>query len=142
MRDWDSFLPIYMHGSNSLAGMNGHGFLALLAGRVTRGFTYNFARICTRLGLGDLLTADKLKQLYTAALFATPCSIAFNGLGGCEGEIKPELELQRIVLERDFMEAKANLFATPGWRALNSKLKERAERTFLRVVVDPGNLTK
>jgi len=76
MRDWDSFLPIYMHGSNSLAGMNGHGFLALLAGRVTRGFTYNFARICTRLGLGDLLTADKLKQLYTAALFATPCSIA------------------------------------------------------------------
>lgn len=85
MRDWDSFLPIYMHGSNSLAGMNGHGFLALLAGRVTRGFTYNFARICTRLGLGDLLTADELKQLYTAALFATLCSIAFNGLGGCVG---------------------------------------------------------
>ena len=139
MRDWDSFLPLYMQGSQSPTEMDGHGFLALLTGRGKTSFTSNFARICTNLGLGGLFTADELKQLYAAAVFATLCSIAFNGLGGCRGEIKPELELQRIVLEQDFMEAKADLFATSGWRALNRELKQKAEDIFLRVVVDERN---
>lgn len=130
-----------MHRTQRLTGMNGHRFLALLVGRGTTGFSNNFARICRRLGLGGLLTADELKQLYAAALFGTLCSIAFNGLGGCGGEIRPEMEFRRIVLERDFMEAKADLFATAGWRALNRELKKSAERIFLRVVVDDQNLT-
>ena len=142
MRDWDNFLPLFMHSTHGSMGMNGHRFLALLAGHGKTGFTSNFARICTKLGLGGLFGADELKQLYAAALFATLCSIAFNGLGGCGGEIKPGMELQRLVLERDFMEARADLFATAGWRALNRELKERTAAIFLQVLVDDGNLAE
>lgn len=140
MRDWDEFLPIYLRDTEGPGGMNGDAFLALLGGHCSKGFTANFVRICGSIGLGETLSPAELKQLYAAAFLATLCCIAFNGAGGCGGEIKPDLESQRILLERDFMEARADLLRTAGWRGLDSEMRERVARIFFRVVVDDRNL--
>ena len=96
--------------------------------------------VSLRLGLGDALAADELSLLYEAAFLATLCNIAFNGLGGCGGEIKPERETSRIMLEREFMAARDNFFRSAGWKALPPTQRGSIEKIFLDVFVIQANL--
>jgi hypothetical protein len=92
------------------------------------------------MGLGAVMDEKDLENLLEATYLGCLCNISFNGLGGCNGEIKPEREHTRIALERAFMDAKARLFACAGWKALEPGQRELVERTFLRVLVDEQNL--
>jgi hypothetical protein len=104
------------------------------------GFPVRFSRISNRLGLGAALCEEELKMLYHAAYTATLCHIAFNGFGGCAGEIKPERELNRIALEQGLMHAQNRLKVSGGWRGLPASMKETVERIFLRVFGEDENL--
>jgi hypothetical protein len=84
---------------------SGQRFLDQLGGPFPNGFERRFSRISTSLGLGAALDGNDLNSLWEATFCATLCNIAFNGLGGCCGEIKPEREANRITLEGDFMAA-------------------------------------
>ena len=68
---------------------DGHVFLDALAEFPPRTFESNFSRISRRLGLGRLLSGTELNSLFQASFKAALCKIAFNGLGGCGGMIKP-----------------------------------------------------
>jgi len=85
---------------------DGQSFLDQLAGSSPDGFAVRFSRISTRLGLGVSLNGREVSLLYEAAFYATLCNIAFNGLGGCGGQVKPSREANRIDLEREFMAAR------------------------------------
>ena len=85
---------------------DGQSFLDQLAGSAQNGFAVRFSRISTRLGLGVSLNGREVSLLYEAAFYATLCNIAFNGLGGCGGQVKPSREANRIDLEREFMAAR------------------------------------
>src|SRR5271155_1889302 len=103
--------------------IDGQVFLDALAAFPPRTFESNFSRLSRRLGLGRLLSGSELNHLYQAAFKAALCKIAFNGLGGCRGRIKPEMERYRTKLETEFMAAKEVLFESVGWSNL-----ARAER--------------
>ena len=119
---------------------DGQTFLNRLASSSAEGFKARFSKTSMRLGLGDSLCQSDLSLLYDAAYFATLCNIAFNGLGGCGGQIKPERELNRISLERKFMAAGEKLLACEGWQALPEARKKLIRKTFLRVSVAQNNL--
>ncbi len=101
-------------------------------------FAGKFVRASCRLGLRPFLTRGELSALYQAAFAAALCNIAINGLGGCNGQIKPEREQNRIKLERAFMRARNGFYETDGWQALSLHLKRSVQGTFLRVEVAEG----
>jgi hypothetical protein len=121
---------------------DGHAFLEELGASLenTVSFDARFCRISARLGLGDRLDRYELNCLYQAAFQATLCNIAFNGLGGCAGEIHPDRELFRRNLEAQFMAARDRFFATEGWAYLPPSEKGPLLRTFLTVLVEENNL--
>ena len=115
-------------------------FLEMLADCAPNSFERRFAAISTRLVLGEALNGHDLGLLYDAALDAALCCIAFNGWGGCGGEIRPEREFNRIKLEREFMIARDKCFASAGWKALATSQQEAVQRIFLNVFVAEENL--
>jgi hypothetical protein len=119
---------------------DGQEFLAEFSGSSPNSFEGRFARISTRLNLGTVLTGKELSLLYQAAFNATLCNIAFNGLGGCGGEIRPDREPNRVMLEARFMASRARFFASAGWQGLSKQEQESIERIFLTVVVATENL--
>lgn len=121
---------------------DGQEFLAEFSSSGPNTFEGRFANISTRLKLGKALTGQELSLLYQAAFNATLCNIAFNGLGGCGGEIRPDRELNRTMLETRFMFSRTRFFASAGWRALPKRRQESIERIFLNVFVTEVNLAK
>ncbi len=121
---------------------DGHDFLERLANSSPNTFERGFAKVSKRLGLGASLDGGELNLLYEAAFYATLCNIAFNGLGGCEGEIKPEREPTRIKLEQGFMEARERFFKSRGWKNLNARRKGSLQRIFLKVFIQEENLAE
>jgi hypothetical protein len=108
--------------------------------QTTGGFQQRFNGICSKLSLAEYLTLQELDFLCVAAYYAALCNIAFNGLGGCDGVIKPELELHRIGLERSFMIACDRVFRSAGWKSMPKFTKESAMRILLSVSVMEHNL--
>ena len=119
---------------------DGQVLLRELAEYPANTFENHFAKTSRRLGLGVALDREELLMLYTAAFHATLCNIAFNGLGGCEGEISPQREPVRVALEREFMEAREVFFRSRGWNTLPASIRGQVRRTFLRVAVSERNL--
>ena len=103
-------------------------------------FVGKFVHASCRLGLSPFLTRGELNALYQAAFAAALCNIAINGLGGCNGQIKPEREQNRIKLERAYMRARNGFYETDGWKALSRQLKGAVQRAFLRVEVAESRL--
>jgi hypothetical protein len=119
---------------------DGQSFMDRLAGSSSDGFAAGFSRIATRLGLGVSLSGSEARLLYEAAFYATLCNIAFNGLGGCCGQIKPGREVNRLILEWEFMAARDEFSKCEGWQALTASQRESIRNIFLRVVVTEDNL--
>lgn len=117
-----------------------HAFRDLMSAKPAPPFKLRFAAIAERLSLRLWLSKVELTQLCEAAFYAALCNIAFNGLGGCRGEIKPSRETNRISLERAFMEACAEFENSIGAQALPQNVKESVRRILLSVVVVDGNL--
>ena len=118
---------------------DGQNYLDQLAGSSRNGFERRFSKISIRLGLGNTLIEDELRLLYEATFWATLCNIAFNGQGGCGGEIKPEQEANRMNLEREFLAARDKLYGSAGWEALRASVKGSIQRIFLSVFVAEDN---
>jgi hypothetical protein len=97
---------------------DGQDFLQKLVASSPSGFDTRLASISTQVGL----------------------DIALNGLGGCEGEIKPEREINRVRLESVFMAARDKYYASAGWKALPKSLRAPIQRIFLNVFVEEENL--
>ena len=106
----------------------------------TAGFKGRFGKLSRRLALKSGLKASELSLLYEAAFLAALCNIAFNGLGGCDGEISPEKEPTRRRLEQAFMEARKSFYACRGWKALPAARKKSIQAAFLTVLVSEENL--
>jgi hypothetical protein len=121
---------------------DGQAFLEELGASLenTANFSARFCRISAQLGLGDRLDRYELNCLHQAAFLATLCNIAFNGLGGCGGEIRPDREHFRRNLEGQFMSARNRFFATEGWAYLPQTEKGPVQRIFLTVLVEENNL--
>jgi hypothetical protein len=118
---------------------DGRNYLDLLGGPSRNGFERRFSKISMRLGLGKTLMGHEIRLLYEATFCATLCNIAFNGLGGCGGEIKPEQEANRRNLEREFMVARGKLYSSVGWEALLASVKGSVQRIFLSVIIAEAN---
>src|SRR5271167_2639877 len=88
------------------------------------GFKGKFGQLARRLGLKSGLNRSELSCLYEAAFLAALCNISFNGLGGCEGEIRPDKEATRRRLEQAFMDARDNFYGCAGWKALPAPRKK------------------
>ena len=125
---------------NNELNTSGQEFLGLLAGFPKNTSECVLARSATRLELGIELDRDELALLFDAALRASVCYIAFNGLGGCRGKIKPEREVHRIQLERDFMAGRDTFFTTSGWQSLLRARKTLIHSAFLEIVVRADRL--
>jgi|SRR5215471_19267166 len=119
---------------------DGQNFLRELVHFPANTFEARFLQISSRLGLGSALSCDELILLYEAAFYATLCNIAFNGLGGCRGIIKPRRESTRLNLEHAFMAARDALYASAGWSVLPIPSRDSIRRIFLTVSVAPDNL--
>jgi hypothetical protein len=119
---------------------DGQAFLEYISGSSTNKFEICFSKISKRLRLGEALDARELSRLYEAAFLASLCNISINGLGECGGEIKPNRELVRIMLEREFMDAKARFFSCAGIQQLSTAQKDSISRIFLNVLVTEENL--
>ncbi len=119
---------------------DGQSFLDQLAGPRCGGFARRFSKVSIKLGLGKTLMEHDLRFLYEATFYATLCNIAFNGLGGCGGEIPPEREMKRRNLEREFMAAREKLYDSAGWEVLPASVKGSIKNIFLRVLVAEENL--
>jgi len=119
---------------------DGQSFLDQLAGSSPNGFAVRFSEISTRLGLGVSLNGNEVSLLYEAAFSASLCNIAFNGLGGCGGEVKPSREVNRISLEREFMTARDRFWACEGWHNLTPTKKESICNIFFRILVTGHNM--
>jgi len=76
--------------------MNGQQFLQQLAKFPSDTFEHYSSPVADLLRLGETMGAEDLGRLCDAAFLACLCNISFNGLGGCNGEIKPERERNRI----------------------------------------------
>lgn len=126
--------------STKVGSTAGQAFLDNLANVNKNGFPGRFTQIANRLRLGTLLSDFDLNLLYHAAYTATLCHIAFNGLGGCAGQIRPDRELNRIALEQSFMRARHALELSTGWQALSPSIKEAVHRTFLTAFVEDTHL--
>ena len=121
---------------------DGQDFLEQLASFPPNTFEGRFLKTSIRLGLGADLAADELSLLYRAAFRAALCNIAFNGLGGCDGQVKPEQEPSRIRLEREFMIARDRVYASVGWKTLQKSQIQSVERILLQVRVEEKNLAQ
>ena len=121
---------------------DGHIFLEHLAGFPRHSFEGRFLESSIGLRLGARLKAGELSLLYEAALYASFCNIAFNGLGGGRGEICADQEANRTGLELQFMAARHRFRSCPGWRELTPWQREQIEQDLLRVFVDETNLTR
>lgn len=119
---------------------DGKYFLETLANFPPNTFERCFSNLSLKLGLGSLLSHKELNLLFEAAFYATLCNLAFNGLGGCGGEIKPERETHRTCLEWSFMTARNRFFACKGWKALSTARQTSVRRLFLAVSVAEENL--
>lgn len=104
------------------------------------GFQKRFGQIVGRMGLDRGLDQSELSSLYEAAFLAALCTISFNGMGGCEGEIRPEKEPTRRRLEQAFTGARNKFFGSPGWKALPQAQRKAIEAVFLTVLVIESNL--
>jgi len=104
------------------------------------GFKAKFGRTARRLGLSEGLTRSELSRLYEAAFLAALCNISFNGLGGCDGEIRPEKEPTRRKLEQAFMDACDNFYRSNGWKVLGAARKKSIRSIFLSVSIAEENL--
>jgi hypothetical protein len=135
----------FWSGSDAGGGMrannqDGHKFLAKLAGFPAKTFESKFSGTSTRLGLGTVLSGTDLTLLYRASFRAALCNIAFNGRGGCGGRIRPDRELNRVMLEREFMKARDALLASECWQSLPESKQDMLSRIFLNVSVAEENL--
>ena len=119
---------------------NDHDFLEELGASPADSFGGRFLRAFTRLRLDDMLETDEIELLFNAAFQAALCNIAFNGLGGCHGEIKPDNEFHRVTLETEFMEERDLLHASRGWQMLEESQRRRIHFVFLSVFVTGDNL--
>src|ERR1700730_18281171 len=119
---------------------DGQKYLERLAAPPHGGFAKRFSAISLRLNLGDTLNGYELNLLHQAAFYSTLCNIAFNGLGGCGGEIKHEREAHRIKLEQKYMVACDRCCDSVGWVALAEFTRESIRRIFLNVYVTEDNL--
>ena len=108
--------------------------------RVTEGFQRRFDSICARLFLAEHMRGEELGFLCVAAFYAMLCNIAFNGLGGCKGEIKRERERHRIGLERGFMSARDRVYGADGWKDVPEFTRISVERLLLKISVLEDNL--
>ncbi len=120
--------------------MDRQDFLDKLARFPENSFEARFLRTARRLGLVSKFSTDELRLLYRASFRAVLCNIAFNGLGGCDGRIKPQQELNRVRLEEEFMAASARVYACMGWRRLATNEQARLAGLFLTVLVADENL--
>jgi hypothetical protein len=121
---------------------DGKYFLERLANFPPNTFERSFSNLSLKLGLGSLLGHKELNLLFEAAFFAALCNLAFNGLGGCGGEIKPEREGHRMRLECSFMAARDRFFDTQGWKGLSPARRTSVKRLFLTVSVAETNLAQ
>ena len=121
---------------------DGQDFLEQLTSFPPNTFEGRFLKTSVRLGLGADLHAEELSLLYRAAFRAALCNIAFNGLGGCDGQIKPEQEGSRTRLEREFMITRDRFCACVGWKRLQKSQKISIEKVLLRVCVEDKNLAQ
>ena len=121
---------------------DGQDFLERLANSSPSTFERGFAKASKRLGLGSSLDGGELNLLYEAAFYATLCNIAFNGLAGCHGEIKPEREFTRIKLEQGFMDTRERFFKCRGWKTLKPAAKGSIQKVLLSVSVLEENLAE
>lgn len=119
---------------------DGHIFLEHLAGFPRHSFEGRFLESSISLRLGNRLKAEELSQLYEAALYASFCNIAFNGLGGGRREIRADQEANRTGLELQFMAARERVRASAGWQSLSDSHQERIEEDLLKVLVTDANL--
>jgi len=119
---------------------DGQNFLDRLANSSAEGFEVRFSKISSGLDLGASLRGSELSLLYQAAFYSALCNIAFNGLGGCDGQIKPSRELNRLSLERKFMAARDKFWGCAGWRTLPATQRESIVSIFLHVFVIEDNL--
>jgi len=119
---------------------DGQNFLRELAGFPANTFEGHFFKIAADLQLAAAFTGSELMCLYEAAFYATLCNIAFNGLGGCGGQIKSCKEANRISLEHAFMSAREKFFSSTGWNVLPPAQKGPVQRILLNVFVAPDNL--
>src|SRR6267154_1934713 len=119
---------------------NGEAFLDQLAGCSSTAFEVHFARTAARHDLGLALSGNELRSLCDAALCAAWCNIAFNGLGGCNGEIRSDREANRMILERKFMAARDEFCSSVGWQGLSESDKGSVRRIFLNIFVMGDNL--
>lgn len=117
-------------------------FFEELANCSSRGFKGKFAQISRRMSLRRCLNRNELCRLYEAAFLAALCNISFNGLGGCNGAIKPEREPTRRRLEQTFMEAQDRFHRCAGWKALAPTRRRSIQRTLLTVLVADENLAR
>jgi hypothetical protein len=95
-----------------------------------------------RLDVRELFNRGELDRLYRATYYANLCNIAMNGLGGCQGQIKPEREQNRIKLEQAFMAARDDFYRTSGWKKLPPHLKTAICGVFLLVEVAEDRLAR
>jgi len=121
---------------------SGQKFLQELARFPSGTFENHFSQVATNLELSATTDEAELDRLYAAALSARLCYIALNGLGGCKGQIKPELERHRISLEQEFMRRRTLALNCAGWKKLSVAVRQEAERVFLSVRVNEGNLAQ
>ena len=121
---------------------DGEKLLKELGNFPAKTFESHFSTTSRRLGLGSQLTREELTLLYRAAFLATLCNISFNGLGGCGGEISPDRESTRTGLEREFMMARDEFCASPGWRKLPPAQQRPIQRVFFTVLVTDANLAQ
>ena len=117
-----------------------HYFLETLANFPPNTFERSFSNLSLKLGLGSLLSCKDLNLLFEAAFYGALCNLALNGLGGCDGQIKPEREAHRTRLEWSFMAARGRFFGSKGWKELSPPRKVSVKRLFLRVAVAGANL--
>jgi hypothetical protein len=103
-------------------------------------FRSRFERAAARLALDSWLSEDELRQLREAAFYDRLCNIAFNGLGGCGGQIRPDRELNRIALERAFTKACQAFWSSQGAQRLPDEPKGMIRGLFLSVSVSEQNL--
>ncbi len=132
--------PPYIYPVLTFMATDGQNFLSEFKGFPPNSFEGRFFQTSARLDLGAVLSGSELIALYESAFYATLCNIAFNGLGGCGGKIKPEREFTRIRLERAFMAAREHFYRSAGWNALDPSQKRSLQRIFLSVFVAPDNL--
>jgi len=121
---------------------DGQDFLQQLASFPPNTFEGRFLKTTTCLGLGTDLGAEELSLLYRAAFRAALCNIAFNGLGACNAQIRPEQEGSRMRLEREFMIARDRFHACVGWKTLRKSQKASIEKILLQVHVEDQHLAE